>query len=73
MRWGVLVPSAEGSKRVFQNTSLPEKKARLTPWLRAEVTFARWLADQYSSWPVDMNTLWLRSWAVPVSTSVPAT
>jgi hypothetical protein len=42
-----------GSQRVFQNTSLPEKKARLTPAARAASTLARWPPDQYSSWPTD--------------------
>ena len=47
-------------QRVRQNTSLPLKKARLTPALRAASTLARWAPDQYSSWPVAMKTLWLR-------------
>ena len=59
-------------KRVFQNTSLPLKNARLTPASRAASTLARCVPDQYSSWPTDRNTLWLRSRAppaeVPVST-----
>ena len=46
------------SKRVFQYISLPSKNARCTPASRAEVTFARAVADQYSSWPTAMNTLW---------------
>ena len=41
MRSGVLEPSALGSQRVFQNISLPLKKARLTPASRAASTFAR--------------------------------
>src|SRR5437879_3551974 len=41
VRRGVFDPSALASKRVFQNTSLPEKKARLTPWSRAASTLAR--------------------------------
>ena len=39
------------SQRVFQNTSLPLKKARLTPASRAASTFVRCWPDQYSSWP----------------------
>src|SRR5690242_14216474 len=53
VRLGVLLPSTLGSHRVFQNTSLPEKKARFTPASRAASTLARWLGDQYSSWPDD--------------------
>ena len=53
----MFVPSWDGSQRVFQYTSLPEKKARLTLASRAAVTFARWSFDQYSSWPTDMNIL----------------
>src|SRR3954454_7703944 len=49
VRPAVLLPSMLGSQRVFQNTSLPEKKARFTPALRAASTLARWPADQYSS------------------------
>ena len=47
------------SQRVFQKTSLPLKKARLTPAARAASTFARWPPDQYSSWPTDRKVLWL--------------
>ena len=54
------MPSMLFSQRVFQNTSLPLKKARLTPASRAASTFARCAADQYSSWPTDRKTLWLR-------------
>ena len=57
-------------KRVFQNTSLPLKKARLTPASRAASTFARWVPDQYSSCPTDMKTLWLRSRAPPAAVPV---
>ena len=46
------------SQRVFQNTSLPLKKARLTPASRAASTLARWPPDQYSSWPTDRKVLW---------------
>jgi len=42
-------PSALASKRVFQKISLPDKNARLTPASRADITLARWSADQYSS------------------------
>ena len=45
------------SQRVFQKIWLPLKNARFTPASRAASTFARWLPDQYSSWPTDMNTL----------------
>ena len=48
-----------GSQRVFQNTSLPLKNARLTPASRAASTFARCSPDQYSSCPTDRKTLWL--------------
>ena len=41
MRFGVFDPSVLGSKRVFQNTSLPLKNARLTPASRAASTLAR--------------------------------
>ena len=40
---------------VFQNTSSPLKKARLTPWLTAACTLLRMLPDQYSSWPLEMK------------------
>src|ERR1700756_2539118 len=49
VRYGVFEPSVLASHRVFQNTSLPLKKARLTPAFRAASTFARCPADQYSS------------------------
>ena len=45
-----------GSQRVFQKIWLPLKNARFTPASRAASTLARWFADQYSSWPTDMNT-----------------
>ena len=41
MRYGVFEPSMLASHRVFQNTSLPLKNARLTPASRAASTFAR--------------------------------
>jgi hypothetical protein len=44
------------SQRTFQNTSLPAMKMRWTPASRAASTLARWAADQYSSWPEEMNT-----------------
>ena len=44
MRYGVLEPSMLVSQRVFQNISLPLKKARLTPASRAASTFARCVA-----------------------------
>ena len=61
MRSCVLVPSALGSQRVFQNISLPVKKARLTPASRAASTAERCEADQYSSCPLEMKTLWFFS------------
>ena len=45
------------SQRVFQNISLPLKKARLTPASRAASTLARCWPDQYSSWPTDRKRL----------------
>ncbi len=58
VRYCVAVPSALlDCQRVFQNTSLPLKKARLTPASRAASTFARSWPDQYSSWPLEMMTL----------------
>jgi hypothetical protein len=60
VRCDVLVPAALFSQRVFQNISLPEKKARLTPASRAASTLSRCEADQYSSWPEEMNSLCLR-------------
>ena len=41
VRYGVLEPSELAAHRVFQNISLPLKKARLTPALSAACTFAR--------------------------------
>src|SRR3954447_21758322 len=61
VRLAAFVPSMLGSQRVFQKPSLPVKKARLTPASRAACRFARCEADQYSSWPLEMNSLWLRS------------
>ena len=54
---GVPEPSMLFSQRVFQKTSLPLKKARLTPASRAASTLARCAPDQYSSWPTDRNAL----------------
>ena len=45
------------SQRVFQNTSLPLRNARLTPALRAFSTLVRCGPDQYSSWPTERKTL----------------
>ena len=60
MRFGVAVPSALlDCQRVFQYTSLPLKKARLTPASRAASTLVRSWPDQYSSWPLERMTLWL--------------
>jgi len=56
VRYGVPEPSMAVSQRVFQNTSLPLKKARFTPASRAASTFARCPPDQYSSCPTDMKT-----------------
>src|SRR6185295_1962753 len=53
VRYGVAVPSMLGSHRVFQNTSLPLKKARCIPAARAFSTLVRWALDQYSSWPTE--------------------
>src|SRR5262245_56790094 len=41
VRYGVALGSMLGSQRVFQNTSLPLKNARLMPAPRAASTFAR--------------------------------
>ena len=49
VRYGVPEPSMLFSQRVFQNISLPLKKARLTPAARAASTLARCCPDQYSS------------------------
>ena len=54
-------PAALDSQRVFQKPSLPLKKARLTPAARAFSIAVRWVADQYSSWPLEMNSLRLSS------------
>ena len=59
------------SQRVFQNTSLPQKNARLTPASRAASTLARWLPDQYSSWPTDRKTSCSSSSAPRRSVSTP--
>src|SRR6266550_8761589 len=53
VRYGVFDASVLFSQRVFQNTSLPLKKARWTPASRAASTFVRCSPDQYSSWPTD--------------------
>src|ERR1700679_3032460 len=58
VRYGVFEPSMLAAQRVFQNTSLPVKKARLTPASRAAVTAARSPADQYSSCPLNRISLW---------------
>ena len=58
MRFAVNDSSALGSHRVFQNISFPLKNARLTPASRAVSTLVRCEPAQYSSWPVDRNTLW---------------
>ena len=67
----MLEPSELTSQRVFQKISFPLKKARLTPWSRALVTLVRCAADQYSSWPEEMKTLWLRRRDPFASTSDP--
>ena len=59
------------SQRVFQNTSLPLKKARSTPALRAASTLARWPPDQYSSCPTERNALCSRISAPSRSLSTP--
>ncbi len=62
VRFGVDVPSALlDCQRVFQNTSLPLKKARLTPASRAASMFWRSAFDQYSSCALEMISLWLSS------------
>jgi hypothetical protein len=61
VRWGVLVPAALFSHRVFQKISLPAMKMRLTPASRAASTLARCPADQYSSWPEEMKIFLLSS------------
>jgi len=70
VRYWVAVPSALLDwKRVFQNTSLPLKNARLTPASRAASMFVRSRADQYSSCALETMTLWLRSGAALASAS----
>ncbi len=54
-----------GASRVFQNTSLPLKKACRTPAFLAASTLEYWLWVQYSSWPEDMYTLCFSSRAAP--------
>ena len=58
-----------GSQRVFQKISLPVKNARFTPASRAASTLLRWPADQYSSWPLEMKSLWFFSSAPRLLTS----
>ena len=58
-------------QRVFQNTSLPLKKARLTPVSRAASTLARWVPLQYSSWPLERNIRWFLSRVPRVAVSRP--
>jgi hypothetical protein len=58
VRYGVEVPSALlACQRVFQNTSFPLKKARLTPASRAASILARSGPDQYSSCPLETISL----------------
>jgi hypothetical protein len=38
---------------------VPAEERQIDTGGEAAWTFARWLADQYSSWPTDMNILWL--------------
>src|SRR6185295_7653087 len=59
VRYAVPLPSMLASQRVFQNTSLPLKKARCMPAPRAASTLARCGPDQYSSWPTERKALWL--------------
>ena len=61
MRSWVLGPAALDSQRVFQKPVLPVKNARFVPASRAASMALRCVADQYSSWPLEMNSLWLRS------------
>ena len=49
------------AQRVFQNTSLPLKNARLTPACAGRLDVRALPPDQYSSWPLEMNTLWFSS------------
>ena len=70
MRYCVEPPSAVlGCQRVFQNTSLPLKNARLTPASRAASVLARSRADQYSSCPLETIASWLSRSAALASTS----
>src|SRR5438874_7633628 len=55
------------SHRVFQYISLPLANTRSFPPLRAASTLARSSADQYSSWPDDMNT-----WCARIGLAAPA-
>src|SRR3954452_9264132 len=70
VRYWVAVPSALlDCQRVFQNTSLPLKNARLTPASRAASMFVRSRPDQYSSCALETMILWLRRTAALASAS----
>ena len=71
MRNPVALASVLGSQRVFQKTSLPLKKVRLTPASRAASTAVRWSPDQYSSCPTDRNALWFLMSAPLLAESTP--
>ena len=58
MRSWVLGPAALDSQRVFQKPVLPVKNARFVPASRAASMAVRCVADQYSSCPLEMNSLW---------------
>ena len=73
VRLSVVVPAWLGAKRVFQKTSLPLKNARFMPASRAASTFARWLADQYSSCPLVSRILWFCRTDGLLATSTPLT
>ena len=73
MRSAVVAPAALDSQRVFQKPSLPEKNARFTPAARAFSIAVRCVADQYSSWPLEMKSLRLRSVPGRRCTSTPLT
>ena len=57
------------AQRVFQKPSLPLKNAMFTPASRAASMLERCEADQYSSCPLEMNSLWLSSVLPRLATS----
>src|SRR4029078_7843917 len=72
-RGGELVfdPSIDVSYRVFQNISLPLKKAKLMPALRALSTLARCCPDQYSSWATERNAFGATELVRPIAELAP--